>query len=280
MGELYLRKVVLDIAGSSGGSTRIENLRINFTVKKTPRATPNDSQISIYNLSPQTRTLVESKNCSLVLSAGYLGLDQGGFLGTGFSSSKNVEVIFKGTVKKYEHVKEGTSLITKIEAADGHIAYISKTFDKGYPADTKLRLPFKDLSDAIGLPKGAQLEIPNENIANGLSLSGLIRDHLDMLCKRYNLEWSIQDEALQITQAGGFTTDGIVYLSDETGLIGSPAKTKDGVEFSSLLQPTIRPGKQVSVKSKLINGTFTCRNVTHEGDSHQGDFLTKVEAKL
>lgn len=279
MAELYLRKVILTILSSSGPGKTIENLRIKFTVKKTPKSAPNDSQISIYNANQETRTLVESKNCQLVLSAGYVGIAEASLLGQVFGS-KNVEVIFKGSVKKYEHTKEGPDIITKLEAGDGQIAYTSKTFDKGYPPDTKLTLPFKDLGEALALPKGSQIAIPDKTIGNGLTLSGPVREHLDMLCRRYGLEWSIQDEALQIVESGKFTTDGIVLLDSTTGLIGSPSKTKDGVEFTSLLQPTIRPGKRVQLKSKFINGIFTCRNVTHDGDSNQGDFLTKVEAKL
>ena len=293
MAEQYLRKVVLDIVPQSGGAvTRIENLRIKFTVKKTPKSNPNTAEISIFNLSEKTRTLVESKNCHVVLNAGYLGLNPDGILKTNLFSSKSVENVFRGNIKKFSHDKstkitdfsqhtiEGPDIITKLECGDGDEVFTTKTFDKGYPADTKLTVLFKDLSDALSLPKGSQITIPENNIANGITFSGLVRDHLDNLCARYGLEWSIQNEALQIVTAGSFSNDGIVVLNNKTGLIGSPAKTKDGVEFKCLLQPALRPGKRVNLDSKFVKGTFTCRNVTHDGDSHQDTFLTKIEAKI
>lgn len=280
MAEQYLRKVTLDIFGSGSSGTRIENLRIQFKVEKTSQSEPNKAEIKIYNLSEKTRALVESNNCRVALSAGYLGLNPQGLFGTSLFSSKSEANVFRGNVKKFEHKKEKTDIITKLECGDGHEAFTTKTFDKGYPPDTTLTIPFRDLSEALGLAKGSQIEIPENKIANGLTLSGPIREHLDNLCRRYGLEWSIQNESLQIIEAGKATNDGIVLLNKDTGLVNQPSKTKDGVSFECLLNPILRPGKQVKVESEFLNGTFICRNVTFDGDSHQGSFLTKIEARI
>lgn len=277
MPEQYLRKVSLDVI-ANGQTRRIDNLRIKFTVKKTAKSEPNKAEISIYNLSEKTRSLVEAKDCRVVLSAGYLGLNPEGILRTSAFKTKSVDVVFQGNVKKFEHTKESTDIITRLECGDGHKAFTTATMDKGYHPDTSLSVPFQDLAAALGLAKGAQVTIPDRKIGNGITLSGPVRNHLDNLCKRFDLEWSIQNEALQIVDSSKFTNDGIIVLNKSTGLVGSPSKTKDGVSFSCLLQPALRPGKRINLDSMFLKGIFYARTVTHDGDSHQGSFLTKTEA--
>lgn len=97
------------------------------------------------------------------------------------------------------------------------------------------------------------------------------------MSKANALEWSIQDETLQIIPKTESSSNVIIELDSNTGLVGSPSKTAKGVEFTSLIQPKIRPGVKVKIKSKILEGIFKVRKVTHDGDSHQGDFLTKCE---
>jgi hypothetical protein len=276
----YFRQVAVDIISpSSSKTTRIDNLRVSFKIEKTPDSEPNKGDITIYNLSEKTRSIFEEKQVRIALYAGYIGTNPSPILRTNLFSSKEILGLFKGNVKKFEHAKEGPDILTKIECGDGDDNFIKKTFDKGYPPNTNLRTVFSDLSNALGLPNGSQIEIPDQPISNGACFSGMVRDHLDNICNRFDLEWSIQDEGLQIVEKNGFTQDGIVFLNSQTGLVGSPKKTKDGIEFNCLLQPVIKPGRRVKIESMFFNGNFIARNVYHDGDSHQGDFLTRCEAK-
>ena len=134
------------------------------------------------------------------------------------------------------------------------------------------------MATALGLGKGAQQNIPTVNFANGLALSGPVRNHLDTVTKPNELEWSIQDESLQIFPKKETLLNSLVELSPQSGLIGSPSKTDKGVEFKSLIQPPLVPGKEVKLTSKYINGVFKLRKVTHDGDSHEGTFLSECEA--
>jgi hypothetical protein len=57
--ELYLRKVILKIIPQSGTGKQIENLRISFNVKKNSEGNPNEATIKIFNLSQNTRSILE-----------------------------------------------------------------------------------------------------------------------------------------------------------------------------------------------------------------------------
>ena len=186
--------------------------------------------------------------------------------------------MFVGDVVKTVQKIESPDIITTIEVADGDNKYRNARLEKGYPPNTKLNPVFDDLEKSIGLSRGVREGVPEKTYAHGLTLSGLSRDHLDVLTRSNGLEWSVQDETLQIIPEGQGTSESLILLSPDSGLIGSPNKTKKGVEFISLIQPKLRPGRRVQVDSRLVKGIFKIRKVTHEGDSHEGDFLSKCEA--
>lgn len=296
MGELYLRKVIVDIIPSIGSGLQIKDLRIQFKVEKTNESTPNTAEIRIYNLSESTRALFEAEKSKVRLSIGYLGLNPDGKRGFGLDKSSNVQTVVIGDITRAAHKKkkvtkavgqndhitrskvEGVDLVTTVEVADGDNRYRNSRLDKGYPPNVRLKDVFTDLATSMGLGTGVTIGVPEKNYANGLSLSGLSRDHLNVLTRSNNLEWSIQDETLQIIPQGVGTSDAPILISPETGLVGSPTKTTNGVEFDSLIQPALRPGRRVQIESRLVKGIFKLRKVTHEGDSQRGDFLSKCEA--
>lgn len=278
MSDLYLRKVILDIVPQSGASKRIEDLRIKFQCEKTNESTPNNAEIEIFNLSEATRSMLEAKNTKVQLSIGYLGLNSEGVAGTGIGGSSSVETVFIGDVSKVLQVVTAPDIITKIEVADGGNRYRNSRLEKGYPPNSKLTKILDELITSTGLAKGAKEGVPDRTYANGLTLSGLSRDHLDTLCRANNLEWSVQDETIQIIPKNQPLANTVVLLDSDSGLIGSPNKTKDGVEFTSLIQAKLSPGKKVQLDSRFVKGLFKLRKVSHEGDSQQGTFLSKCEA--
>lgn len=278
MGELYLRKVVLDVIPATGSAKRIDGLRIKFNIEKTNEKTPNDARIEIFNLSDATRSMLEAKNTRVSLAVGYDGLAPGGFLGTGLGSSSNVASIFVGNVKKAIHERTGADIITKVDAADGGNRYRNSRLDKGFPPNVKLQAVIDEIQAAMELGKGAQEGVPDKSYANGVAFSGLCREHLTELCRANGLEWSIQDESLQIIPAGRAASNSLILLTPDTGLVGHPSKTDKGVEFQALIQPELKPGRKVQVDSRTLKGTFKLRKVTHDGDSNEGEFLSKCEA--
>lgn len=276
--ELYLRKVVADVIPLTGTAKRFDGLRINFKIEKTSESAPNNAQVNIYNLSADSRALLEAKGSRLAVSIGYLGLNPNGIAGTGVASSSSVSLVLVGTIKKVTHELSAPDIITKIEVADGGNAYRNAKLEKGYPRNAKLETVINDLANQFGLPVSNKTGIPQKTYSSGFAVTGYVRDQLDMLAKTHGFSWSIQDETVQFTPLNQGTSENVVLLSPKSGLIGSPSKTDKGIEFQSLLQPSLRPGRRVSIESKFLNGTFVVKKVTHQGDSHEGDFLSRCEA--
>lgn len=55
---------------------------------------------------------------------------------------------------------------------------------------------------------------------------------------------------------------------------------KPGWRVRTLLMPTVYPGDMVRIKSDRasLDGVFEVKNIQHEGDTHEGNFLSEIEA--
>jgi hypothetical protein len=260
---LYIRYVDLTIFPPIGSPISMKDLRIKFNIEKTNESNPNTSKIEVYNLSETSRSAFEDKKTRVVLEAGYLNTKA---------------VIFQGNVTKAVHKYQRVNIITTVELGDGDNRYRNARLDKGYPPGISTQQVINDLAAELQLPVSNIKGIPVFKYANGLTLSGVARDHLDIICEKDDLEWSIQDETLQIIPKRESTDDSIILLDSSSGLIGSPEKTDKGVQFETLLMPRLRPGRRAKLDSKFIKGNFKIRKVAHDGDSLSGTFLSKSEA--
>lgn len=276
--EKYIRKVVVDVIRNSVVVKRVKGLRIIFDCEKTNESNPNSAKIDIFNLSEASRGVFEGDKTLIQLSVGYDGLLPEGLFRSGIASSSSVETVFVGNITKVKHKLIGRDIVTSLEVADGGNRFRNARFNKGYPPNVKLTFVIDELIAELGLAKGPKLGVPVKNYSNGLAFSGLVRDHLDTLCKANNLEWSIQNETVQIIQKDTTILNSPILINSDTGMVGSPEKTKDGVEFSCLLDPSLTPGKKIKIEGKFLEGFYKVRKVIQKGDTNAGDFLSKCEA--
>lgn len=281
MSELFLRRVVLELIlpQATGIALSLEEIRIRFIIGKTIKKDLNTARVEVFNLSENTRALFETKGASIRLSAGYLGIPETSPLDS-LKKKVPIDTIFVGNITKLSHEMQGPDIITLLESGDGDNALRNAKIEKGYPPGTNFQQIVIDLSNQLGIAKGARAGLPSgKKYANGVALSGLVRDQLDAVLKGQNLDWSIQDGALQILGKNSTTTDPVFIVTRETGMVGSPSKTKEGIEFTTLMNGVLRPGRRVKLQSKFVDGVFRLQKVSHVGDSFSGEFLTRSEAK-
>lgn len=262
--QLYLRQTSLAIQPQGSTQSLVETgVRIKFHIEQSNQSTPNDAKLEIYNLALTTRTLLQKPHSRIIFSAGY---------------QNTISTILVGEITKSVDKRETVDTITKIEVHDGDNSYTNATFDKGYPPGITPMAVINDLASNFNLGIGLIQGVPTVKLLGGMSLSGPIRNHLDTICNKFNLQWSIQNEVLQIIPNGKGTNEDAIYISSGTGLIGSPGRTATGIEFTSLLQPHLRPGRKIVMDSLDIQGTFILLKVTQVGDNYQGEFVSKCEA--
>ena len=207
---LFNRVAELIVGQSGKDGILIKDLRFSFSIEKTLTETLNTSTVRIYNLSLSSRKVVETPNNALILKAGY-------------SQDKGPLTIFVGVVRRSLTIREGPDWVTELELDDGLIAYRDTKLTTSFQPGAKAVDVLNFVADQFGLPVRKMPEgIPQKIYPNGFPAVGRVRDAMGKVCNYLGLEWSIQNQEIQIIKKGGSTAKTAIVLSPETGMIGSP----------------------------------------------------------
>lgn len=256
----------------------IDGLRVQFEIKKSLGATPNSCAITVTNLAEATRAELAVSPLVAILEVGY---------GTG-----ELRRLFAGDVFYVAHDLDGADWTTRLQLHDGGRAYAHARVVTSFKAGTTILAAVKAAAAALQVkvpPAVETLPALQRATTAGLTLAGKASDEMSRLLTPFGLGWSIQDGALVVLTEGG--RSGIrpgeaILLNEAAGMIGSPKwgnppkpGQKPPLSVRHLLFPELSPGGLVQVQSRTANGNFKLTDVTHQGDTEGGDWLTSVEAK-
>jgi len=257
-----------------------QGLRVVFDVVKSSEANANTARIQVYNASSESRAKVEREGQRILLRAGYSVYP---------GMAPTIENLFSGTVASVNTVRNGPDIITTFEAGDAEKDIQQAKINKSYaPRSLALQI-INDLASSIGVRLDAEslASIPTTIFQHGFTATGSSKKILSELVARMGLEWSIQDGELKVLKPGLPSSDLSIVLTSDTGLLsvsnivkegGKPDAKKTGIEARSLLYPSIRPHRLLTISSQKINGAYKVRKVTHRGDTHEGEWTSTTEA--
>jgi len=236
---LFDRVVSLQIGESGGVGDELAGLRIAFEIKKGATSTPNKSTVKIYNMAPSTRARVETVGGAVVLKAGY-------------AQDAGLVTIFVGTITRATTTREGPDWITEIELQDGYFEYRDAKVSVSHPSGATVGRVIADMAGRFGLTVRALPTIPDKQYPTGFAYAGRVRDGLTRACEYAGLEWSIQNNELQLVAKGSAYRKQAYVLSPDTGLIGSPepeCKTMSDKKASAAGVKANDAGVSVKVKA-------------------------------
>lgn len=197
---------------------------MRFKVRQADVQTPNTAEIWVYNLSGQTAQNVINEFNSVTLQAGYV---------TG-----NYGIIFQGTIKQYKRGKESAiDSYLEIFAADGDLAYnhaqISTTLAAGTTLTDRYNALVKAHQDAQpGLSAAPPPQTSSSLggvLPRGQVLYGMGADEVRDYNRASQTSWSIQNGVIQARPQGSYLPGEAVVLTAQTGLIGMPEATQQGI---------------------------------------------------
>lgn len=278
-GQLFLRAVQLTLAkplpqgfvGTQPNATVITQMRVAFKIEKSLGREPNLCEVTVSNLSEATRSLVEKRPLVVRLDAGY---------------QNNLARFFTGDMLYSSSVTKAATWETKIQVGDGQRAYDSARVNRSFPAGTPAIVVLQSICQQLGqpVPTSAQQLLSGAQYQNSVTLQGPAQRELTRVLAAFGLEWSFQDEKLQVLLPLGVKAGQAILISQDTGMIGSPefgAPPKDGkpptLHVKTMLEPRIGAGSQVVVRSLGINGAFRVNRCIHEGDTHAEPWYTTLE---
>ena len=286
----YLRKSQI-LVGPYDGSMLVicENMRTTFSITRTSK--DSQAEISIYNLSEDTRNKIttckdKQGRQQVILKAGY---EDEGDLG----------LLWYGDVYYVEHVYKQPEWITKIESSSGLVAQkepVSMAWAKDVSGKAlmeymvklfKLTIDKKTMDAAIKAVNADKIKW-----VQGFSCNCTVGDGLTLIAKRLLLEWSVQNQTLRVTKVG--SDDGSDSYDLSAVLVGSPERTRQqrkseagdagplyGWRVRCLLCPKILPRARIRIpdSSKVKNVDLIVEKVVHSGDTHGGAWDTTIESK-
>lgn len=271
----YLRKARVTFAGPGGfvvnpGLLQKHQLRVSFTVKKGISSKANTFEIKIYNLTESHRNSIGKELDTVMLEVGYTPPD----------GSNNVGVIAKGKIRDFQHDRDGPDIITTVSCGDGDKAFRNATISKTIKAGT----PLTDVVDELhmemrkqGIKKG-EWEFPEKfkeaKTKRPYSMCGSCTRELDTLGRGHGFYWNIQNETMEIIPGDG-ALPGMILISPQTGMIGTPTITDNGIKVKALIQPEARPNRKVKVESETLRmnkkgENYRISEITFSGDNQEG----------
>jgi hypothetical protein len=270
MSQLFRRESALKI-----GDLAVTGLRVAFTIKKTLTKEPNTAEIRVWNLNADSRKRIGERHTPVSLSAGY---------------RNSISIVFKGDARFISHELSGPDWITKIACGDGERALTSDRIQRSFGPGSPVAQVLSSIKTALGgLADGNFSQVVSGVTGvfeNGFSASGDAFSVAEKIARGRGFNLSVQDGSLSLIPIDGFEAGTATLLTAETGLVGSPevaSPDKTGavpkIKVRSLLQPSIRPGRLVDLRSAAISGLFRADAVEHKGDTHGPEWFTDVELK-
>ena len=266
-------------------------MRVTFEVSKDAQEEPNDHKIRIYNLAADTRRALEEPGLRCVLYAGYA--EEGGPL-----------LMASGSVVYAYTWYELPDVVTELAVKDGYTEVRDTAISIGLGAGALASAIIRDVARQMGLPLVMADDVPDRRWQQGFSFYGAARTALHKVTQGTGLEWSIQNQQLQVVGRRGTTRRKALVLAADTGLIGYPERTReaarekarvrdsqtnddvrlvsarqqlDGWRVTSLLLPTINPGDLVKLESRTVQAFQRVEAVRHYGDSAGGDWQSELQ---
>lgn len=255
------------------------DLRAAFLIDRTLKIRPDAADVSIFNLSPDSRRKIEGSGPVYVqLFAGYRD--------TGLAN------IFSGDLRQAWTERHGPDLVTALSLGDAEqSAQQSRTnqsFAPGVRFDRVLERVIKDAKvsgkNALQKLRDGDIKGAGVTFSRGLTVSGSTHKEVARISAAVGLQATIQDAELVLLEPGKTLGAEAVLLSPESGLLGAPAiDEKNILHAVSLLNPLIRPGHQVRVQSRVaqVSGYYRVERAIYAGDTRDpgSAWTVEIEAK-
>lgn len=277
----FLRKARVTFAGPGGfvvnpGLLMKHQLRVTFEVTKGVSSKANTFKIKIYNLNESHRNSIGQELDTVKLEVGYTPPD----------GTTNIGIIAQGKIRDYQHDRDGPDIITTVSCGDGDKAFRNATISKTIPKGTPLKDVVNDLHMEMrkqGIKKG-EWEFPEkfkeEKTKRPYSMCGSCTQELDTLGRGHGFYWNIQNETMEIIPGDG-ALPGMILISPETGMIGTPTITDNGIKVKALINPDARPNRQVKVDSEQLRMNkkaekYRISEISFSGDNQEGSDWTMM----
>ena len=259
---LFRRVVRCEVADRT-----FDRLKIAFLIERESDETPPAGRIEIFNLAVATEDEVLERGREISLEAGY---------------PETVAEIFRGRVEKVSRLRSGTSRITAIDVTSEAQApdRLGGVTSHSFGGEVPIRQIVTDMAGDLGLGITGLENIPGDATASNWVWSLSTAAGLTVILNRVECTWYEDDGEIRVNKIGKASAGaGDLEVDAFSGLIGVPTFTDEGASITTLLNPLVRVGTQVTVRSKTVDGVWKVASMAHVGDNWTGPFQTRMSLR-
>jgi hypothetical protein len=278
--------------GESGADTiDLEGLRVAASITKGGGVFMSELNMRVFGMSLDVmnklsilgKPLTTARRNTVTVSAG--------------DDDSGVAVVFTGTITEcWVDTRSMPQVSLIVVAHAGYMTAMKPVPPTSYKGSVDAALVVAGI--AAQMPPEGATENENGEIATGMIfensgvdvqisnpyLAGTYFEQLQTIARAGDFNCVIDNDTVAIWPAGGSRKGSAPVISPETGMVGYPNYTQNGIQLKTLFNPSIVFQSPVEVKSELTpaNGTWVPYIVTHELESEMpnGQWFTLMECNL
>ena len=263
----------------------LSGLRVSFSIVQSLAWSTNTATIKVWNLSQDHRNLIKDYGDEVTLYANYSN--------TGDPKAKASEVLFIGNTTAVSHIFDQPEIITVLECGDGEFYVNQSRVSLSYAAGTPARIIINAIASQMGIDLKPLPDVDNLQYRQGFKSIGMGKDALTDVCNKLGLQWSVQNNELQVIPLNGVFKGPTIQVNEATGMQGIPQRFTNrrldlyrsiyepntGYKVSVALNPLILPGSKIDLSSTHLNfrGPYRVENVRHDGDTYGPIWSSNLE---
>jgi hypothetical protein len=224
-----------------------ESFRIRFDTHQALAGTPHHVNLFIYNLKPETIARMRKEQGKVEIYAGYI---------------ENPGLIFQGQAIQIRNGRENVTdtyvhvLATSSENGRNY-ATVNEAVAKGHTFNDRLQLAVKSMKEH-GIRPGTIDDLGSKKFPRNFVFSGMTHDLLREICEATGSTWHVWGDKLHVLKRDTTLPGSIVVMNSDTGMVGLPEQTLDGVIVRCLLNPRIYPGTKLKIdEASIQRAAFT-----------------------
>lgn len=252
-------------AQSYQGRKVIRPIKVTASCSLTTESTPNDAQVTIYNLAEKTAKTIFANNNWCEIWAGYAPDED----------EQNIGMMFRGKIKNVTSSIQGVDRVWVVDIGDGADAYKGSSVvnkSEGGDLEKSAKLAAGAMSEQYGVETGKMKLGRQVKTGKTITYNGdYSRDILDDVCMSTDSKWQITNGVLDVTPKNEVSESSDLVLSPKTGLIGYPKITDDGVEVETIVIPNVRPNMSIVVDARYGAGTYQINQIDMQLTNSDGD---------
>ena len=235
-------KLTIQVDQNEPDALDFSDFKMTFIVSQPTRDQPKAAEIYIYNLSHETMNKLagvddDKKNTQVILACSY-GKDE-------------PEVIFKGRVFQYRRGRYSqVDTYLCILAIAGDQVRNDAIISQSVPAGT----PIQGLSDLIveeakkyGVDSGDLVQLSDQKYPRGRTLFGSFHGLIERVGRENNITYDYSEGVLNSTELDKFSIQPIFVLTADTGMVGMPQLTSEGLVVKCLLNPKLKRMDRIQI---------------------------------